>query len=194
MATDHSPRALRPVESDAGVLIHPASDRRLAAEHWLLSTLPRSGWDRARMEWRELGIALLPLGGLMSAVRVPGRLIQAIAATEDPAAVDAFLADALDGGPVICDRQGPRYYALVPGSTPRTWHEAAEEWRGQDVEVLGRETVLGVPRVDADKPMTPGVESYWSVPMASAGVLCRPLAVARVIAAGRHAMTDEAQL
>lgn len=194
MPTDHRPRALQPVEAEPGVLIHPTADRRLAAEHWLLSTLPGPGRDRARMEWRELGIAMLPLGGIVSAIRIPGRLIHAIAATEEPAALADFLADALDGGPVICDRHGPRYYALVPGSTPRTWKEAAKEWRGQDVEVLGRETVLGVPQVGADDPTVPGVDSYWAVPMASAGVLCRPLAVARLIAAGRHAMTDEAQL
>ncbi|MET9681729.1 hypothetical protein ABZY29_16060, partial [Streptomyces coeruleorubidus] len=33
--------------------------------------------------------------------------------------------------------------------------------------------------------------SYWSVPMDSAAVLCTPLAVARLIAAGRHCLDPE---
>ncbi|MFI1723958.1 hypothetical protein [Streptomyces sp. NPDC020489] len=179
---------------DTGVLVHTSADRRLAIEHWLLSTLPGPGRDRARMEWRELGVAMLPLGGLFSAVRLPGRLVQALAATAAPAAVDAFLADALDDGPVICDQHGgSRYYALVPGSVPRTWRQACEEWRAQDVDVLGRETILGVPAINAVDPTAPELASYWSVPMPSAAMLCRPLLVARLIAAGQHALTEASQ-
>lgn len=194
MPTDHSPRALSPGETEPGVLVHTTADRRLAVQHWLLSTLPGPGRDRARMQWRQFGVAMLPLGGLFSAVRVPGRLVQAVVATAEPAAVDAFLAEALDGGPVICDPHGPRYYALVPGSVPRTWTQAAAEWREQDVEVLGKETILGVPAMTAVDPMAPEFASYWSVPMESAAMLCRPLLVARLIAAGKHALAEDPQL
>ena len=59
------------------VIVHPAADRRLAATHWLLSTLPAAGRDRARAEWEDTGVAFLPLGTLFSAVRIPGRLLRA---------------------------------------------------------------------------------------------------------------------
>lgn len=193
MPTDHNAQALEPVETETGMLVHTSADRRLAAEHWLLSTLPAGGRDRARMEWRELGVAMLPLGTLFSAVRVPGRLVHAVVGTKAPAEADAFLSAALDGGPVICDPHGPRYYVLVPGSVPRTWSQAAAEWRSQDVEVLGHETILGVPALNAVDPEAPEYASYWSVPLPSAGMLCRPLAVARLIAAGRHALGEEPQ-
>ncbi|MGW1034991.1 hypothetical protein ACWD4Z_22745 [Streptomyces antibioticus] len=173
--------------------VHSAAERRLAVEHWLLSTLPDPrGREVARRQWREMGAAMLPMGGLISAVRIPARLVHAVARTTEPADVDGFLEDALDGGPVISVLHGgPRYYALVPGSMPRTWHTAAEEWRASEVDCLGRDALLGVPpvgRVEYD----PGTwASYWSVPMASAGELCAPLSVARLIAAGVHRLATQ---
>ncbi|MFG2269155.1 hypothetical protein ACGFNY_05195 [Streptomyces chartreusis] len=183
-------RARQPVEAEPGVLIHPAADRRLAAEHWLLSTLPEDRRARARLEWREEGVAMLPLGTLFSAVRLPARLIMAITGPLAPYEIDAFLADALDGGPVICDPHGPRYYALVPASVPRTWRDAADEWRDADADVLGRDTLLGVPRLDATEVNPLARASYWSVPMESMGMLCAPLKVARLIAAAQAAMAE----
>ncbi|MFF2213680.1 hypothetical protein [Streptomyces antibioticus] len=184
---------LHPVEAGPGVFVHSAADRRLAVENWLLSTLPdQRGREVARKQWRELGAAMLPLGGLFSAVRIPARLVHAVAGTVVPADVDEFLEHALDGGPVICVLHGGRrYYALVPGSMPRTWHDAAEEWRAVEVDCLGRDALLGVPpvtRVDHD-PVT--WASYWSVPMAAAGELCAPLSVARLVAAGVHRLGEE---
>ena len=73
---------------------------------------------------------------------------------------------------------------------PRTWKDAATEWDEVDVAVLGRDTVLGVPRLDATEP-DPTLSSYWSVPMDSPGELCAGLAVARLIAAGRHVLDAE---
>ncbi|MFF0598043.1 hypothetical protein [Streptomyces antibioticus] len=182
------------VRTHPAVQIHSAAERRLAVEHWLLSTLPDDPGVRevARKQWREMGAAMLPLGGLISAVRIPARLVHAVAQTTEPADVDALLEHALDGGPVICVLHGgQRYYALVPGSMPRTWHTAAEEWRAIEVDCLGRDALLGVPpvtRVEYD----PGTwASYWSVPMASAGELCAPLSVARLIAAGVHQLATQ---
>lgn len=182
--------ALRPVESVPGVLVHPTSDRRLATEHWLLSTYPAPEHDRIREEWRRHGVAVLPLGTLFSAVRLPARLVLALVGGKAPSAeVDAFLGEVLDG-PVICDPRG-RYYVLVPASMPATWHQAADDWRALDVDCLGRGTYLGVPAVDTTEFDPRSNVSYWSVPMSSAAVLCAPLAVARLIAAGRHHLTEE---
>ncbi|WP_411090776.1 hypothetical protein [Streptomyces sp. 049-1] len=174
------------------MLVHPTADRRLATEHWLLSTLDGQRRSRARLEWQEHGVTLLPLGTLFSAVRLPHRLVLAVAAeTGGPSAdVDAFLDEALAGGPVICDPPGHRYYALVPASMPTTWHKAVDEWRRADVDSLGRDTYLGVPRVDLTEFDRATYATYWSVPMASAAMLCPPLSVARLIAAGQHQLVS----
>jgi hypothetical protein len=155
----------------------------LAAAHWLLSAHPAPG--QARDEWSsESGLALLPLGTLFSAVRIPERLVHAAAGSEDPAVVDAFLAEALHGGPAICDPRGRRYYALVPAST-------AVKWRQPGAESLGRGTYLGVPRLDAVNRNAQAWSSYWSVPMPSAAELCTPAAVAQLVAVGNFRVTNE---
>jgi hypothetical protein len=133
------------------------------------------------------------LGILFSAVRLPGDLVTAAAGVSRLADVDGFLDEVLDGGPVICDPRGHRYYALVPGSMPGRWRDAAEEWRTLGVACLGRGTYLGVPKVQAVEFDPEGQISYWSVPMPSAAVLCRRLAVARLIAAGKCRMAEEAE-
>ncbi|MFF5004702.1 hypothetical protein ACFY3G_17950 [Streptomyces phaeochromogenes] len=177
--------ALQPVESDTGALVHSRADRELATAQWLLSTLPEPDRSRARAHWAENKVALLNLGALFSAIRIPGRLVLALADTMVPTEADRFLSEALDG-PVICDPKGIRYYALVPASTPRKWHRAVDDWRLLGVEMLGRDTFLGVPRMDAVEMDPRTSASYWSVPMSSAAMLCQPLNVARLIAAGRH--------
>ncbi|MFI1165678.1 hypothetical protein ACH4UM_19190 [Streptomyces sp. NPDC020801] len=182
---------LRPVEPEPGMLVHTSADRRLATEHWLLSTHPKPKRALARAQWAEHGVALLPLGTLFSAVRIPGHLIIALTATMEAAQIDAFLENALNGGPVVCDPHGPRYYALVPASMPTTWRQAVDDWRTQDVDCLGRGTYLGIPRLDAVEPRTAG--SYWSVPMPSLAMLCAPLSVARLIAASVHQLAEAAE-
>lgn len=190
MTVEHTRRALRPVPTGPGVLVHPGADRRMAAEHWLASAHPRPA--QARQEWTRDGVALLPLGTLLSAVRLPGELVLAVAGCRAPSPhVDEFLAEVLDGGPVICDPRGLRYYALVPASMPRTWHMAAEEWRADDVDCLGRHCHLGVPRLDRTELDPDTYGPYWSVPMASAAALCAPLNVARLIAAAVHQRRGE---
>jgi hypothetical protein len=184
--------ALRPVDGGPGVLVHASADRRLATEHWLLSTLSGAARDHARMEWQEHKVALLPLGGLFSAVRLPASLVLAVAGGHIRSGeVDTFLDEALEGAPVICDPQGRRYYALVPATMPATWHQAADDWRALDVDCLGRGTYLGVPRLDLTQSTAKPCDSYWSVPMSSMATLCAPLHVARLIAAGRHELADE---
>ncbi|WP_240982516.1 hypothetical protein [Streptomyces sp. S3(2020)] len=141
-------------------------------------------------------MALLALGTLFSAVRLPGELVLAAGRCRpELVQVDDFLDEALDGGPVICDPVGPRYYALVPVGVPIAWHAAAEEWRALDVACLGGGTYLGVPRVDAVRFDQQTHTSYWSVPLSPEFALCTPLAVARIIAAGQasvaKALEDE---
>lgn len=191
MENMHSARALRPVDTEPGVLVHSSADRQLAIEQWLLATDPSS--TRVRMEWQKGGLALLPLGGLMSAVRIPQQLIMAVADSEDRGTLDAFLGAALDGGPVICDPAGRRYYALVGGTMPERYPAAAEDWRVLGVDCLGRDHYLGVPRVQAVEFNSQTLASYWSVPMPSAGVLCSHLAVARLIAAAQSRLEERAE-
>ncbi|MFJ8465447.1 hypothetical protein [Streptomyces swartbergensis] len=73
---------------------------------------------------------------------------------------------------------------------PRTWSQAVDDWRSLDVDCLGHGSYLGVPRVDAVE-CTRARAPDWSVPMGSAATLCRPLKVARLIAAGRHCMATK---
>ncbi|WP_039932867.1 hypothetical protein [Streptomyces viridochromogenes] len=190
MTSDHSQQALRPIKAGPGVLIHPTADRRLTSEHWLLATLPAPSRDRARLEWDQYQVTLLPLGTLFSAVRIPGRLLVALTGIAEGSELDRFLRETLDGGPVICDPYFHRYYALVPASMPRTWHQALDDWRAMDVDCLGRGSYLGVPRVDAVQ-WTRRRATYWSTPMDSPSTLCSPVEVARLIAAGRHCMPAE---
>jgi len=190
MENMHSARALRPVEAEPGVLVHSSADRELAASHWLLAAHPNP--RQAQREWTDKKLALLPLGTLFSAVRIPQTLVFAIAGRVSHEEADAFLADALNGGPVICDPKGHRYYALVPGSMPAKWTAAADEWMQLGVECLGHGTYLGVPRVDAVDLNPETWASYWSVPMPSAAELCFPLTVARLIAAGKRCLAEAA--
>ncbi|MFJ2514713.1 hypothetical protein ACIQJX_34915 [Streptomyces griseoviridis] len=161
---------------------------RCRAEEWLLSSLPAEAHRAARLDWERTGVAILPLGVLFSAVRLPDAIVGAFTGDQwDPQGQAAWLAEALEGGPVIADPRYHRWYALVPASVPTTWRDAVTDWRDQDVEVLGRGFHLGVPPLTATAYVSAG-RSFWASPMSSAGVLCAPLTVARVIAAGIHAM------
>ncbi|MFI0136119.1 hypothetical protein [Streptomyces luteogriseus] len=193
MNSDHSHLALRPIEAAPGVLVHPTADRRLASEHWLLATLPAPSRDRARLEWDQHQVTLLPLGTLFSAVRIPGRLLVALTGITEAPKLDQFLRETLDGRPVICDPHFRRYYALVPASMPRTWHQHLDDWRVMDVDCLGRGSYLGVPSVDAVQ-WTRSRATYWSAPLDSPSMLCSPVEVARLIAAGRHCMPAEPEV
>ncbi|MFE6494853.1 hypothetical protein [Streptomyces sp. NPDC057748] len=149
------------------------AERRLAVERWFSSTVPDR--SRVREEWEKHAIALLPCGALFAAVRIPSFLGQAAAGTDEQAAVDRYLAEALMG-PVICDRHAGQYYALVPASTARRWGVPGSVCLG-----VGQD--LGAPRPGL--LFEEGARVYWSVPMGSAGELCSPGAVAQMVMAGR---------
>ena len=157
-------------------------ERELAVTHWLLGATDDR--DQARAQWREQGIALLACGSIFSAVRIPAGLVWAAARTEDLKKVDAFLRQWFDGGAVFIDLRSLQYYALVPASA---------EWRWKDrdfpgVACLGRDNFLGVPAIQLTEPRR---RAYWCLPMDSAGDLCYPDEVARLILAGRTAGSEE---
>ncbi|MCX4734298.1 hypothetical protein [Streptomyces sp. NBC_01363] len=150
------------------------AERLLAVEHWFLSTV--ADRRRVRVEWEERLVALLPCGPLFAAVRIPSFVVQAAAGSDQQDAVDRYLAEALAGGPVICDRHADQYYALVPVGTVRRWHVPGTVCLGSGQE-------LGVPRPGLGG--ADGTRVYWSVPMDSAGELCSPAAVAQAVMVGR---------
>ncbi|WP_405925764.1 hypothetical protein [Streptomyces sp. NBC_00035] len=152
-------------------------ERQLAVSHWLLSASREV--EGARAEWAEIGLTVLRCGTLFGAVRVPAEIIHAAAGSHQDDAVNAYLARALHGGPVLVDTHQERYYALVP---PGTMHH----WNTPDTECLGRGSYLGVPRPDLDGHSGQVGRSYWSVPMDSPGELCTPGSVTQLVAHGRY--------
>ena len=177
------------------MLVHLGADRRLAVSHWLLSSLPPERWERARKEWDTATVAMLPLGGLFSAVRLPASVVLSVAGGRamPSAEVDEFLDEVLEGGPVICDPQSSRYYALVPALTPERYKLAGADWRRYGIDLLGRDTILGVPHPRTTTFHEDRCVSYWSVPMESAAMLCSPLNVARLISAHVQVLADQQQ-
>ncbi|MCX5014874.1 hypothetical protein OG765_37070 [Streptomyces sp. NBC_00555] len=74
----------------------------------------------AHTEWREYGVAVLPVGEYFEAVRLPGVLADAAAASDVTAVVNHALSELLEG-PVIHDTRGRNYYALVEPGTRERW-------------------------------------------------------------------------
>ncbi|MFJ3249035.1 hypothetical protein [Streptomyces sp. NPDC086782] len=161
MATPHE----RQEPGDAALVT--ARERRLAVSHWLL--VAARDRDVARADWKAQGVALLALGGIFAAVRMPGELVRAAARAEDEKGVDAFLRRALEGGPVCRARHSDWYYALVPGSTE--WRRPPSSQAFPSLDCLGRDCYLGVPAVDRTEPEG---SVYWCSPMDSPGELCDP--------------------
>lgn len=173
-------RALRSVPYDRTV-------QRAAVEQWLLSAHPTP--SDARKEWGEVGVAVLPLGTLFSAVRIPRWLVLSAIRLEEAnrGTLDRFLSEMLCGGPVIGDQHEQRYYALTPADMPSRWHRAAADWARLGVEILGEDWRLGVPRLPAQDWFGPPPASYWAAPIRRPGELCEPADVARLIASGVRA-------
>ncbi|KUF17245.1 hypothetical protein AT728_15555 [Streptomyces silvensis] len=151
-----------------------------------MSTAPAADWQRpagtstwlarahpvprqAEAEWANSGVALLPLGVLFDAIRVPGRLIHTAAGSDDRNVVAQAL-DAWLHGPVVRDaRTGSGcYYVLIAPDT--VWEGAADR--------LSTGTYLGVPRVGRQvSPVT-----FWAVPPQDPGQLCDPAHLAALLA------------
>jgi hypothetical protein len=155
---------------------------RLITE-WLARAHPAP--ETAQAEWAHHGVALLPLGVLFAAVRLPGDLVHAAVGSHAHAQVAAVLQERLQG-PVIHDYRttGPCYYALI------NWGAGVVQQLDQDEDApcLGKDTYLGVPRLDRQEP--PG--TYWTVSPKYDGNLCVPQAVRDLIVAGRQELAQHA--
>ncbi|MBT2395348.1 hypothetical protein [Streptomyces sp. ISL-100] len=171
-------RDLDPPLGTHGVLVHTRQAQELAVGHWLLTATN----DRrtARVERETSGIALLRCGSIFSAIRIPAAVVRAAAGTDDTEAVDAYLCEALQDGPVFADAYSRRYYALVPAST-------ALRWDVPNTECLGVNCFVGVP---SPKLTDPAYPSYWSVPMNGPGALCTPGAVSQLVLYGRFRQAE----
>ncbi|MDH6215994.1 hypothetical protein M2283_003298 [Streptomyces pseudovenezuelae] len=127
-------------------MLTPADMDRLISE-WLARAHPVP--QQACAEWSDQGVALLPLGGLFAAVRLPGELVHAAVDSTDADRVAAAL-KALLHGPVIHDHRvaGATYYALI------NWGAGLIEQMEQteDTLCLGEGAYLGVPRIDRREP------------------------------------------
>ncbi|MEU6381850.1 hypothetical protein [Streptomyces sp. NPDC046909] len=187
MFPDSTP-AHRPVEPQAGVLVHSRAERELAVGQWLLLAAPDTG--RARTEWSRTGIALLACGALFAAVRLSARLVHAASGTDDEQRIDDFLAEALHGGPAFVDLHIQRYYALVPRSTADR-----KEWRGcpydAHAECLEPGSFLGVPSPIQISPSLG--RSRWCVPMDGPGDLCGPESVYQLVTYGRYRLAEQGE-
>jgi len=163
-------------------VLTPADMDRLISE-WLARAHPVP--RQARADWSNQGVALLPLGNLFAAVRLPGGLVCAAVGCEEPDQVAVAL-DELLHGPVIHDHRntGATYYALI------NWGAGVIQQVEQDEDApcLGKGTYLGVPRIDRRQP--PG--TYWVVPPRYDGDLCRPRAVRSLVATGRRKLAQHA--
>ncbi|MFE2941056.1 hypothetical protein ACFXKG_18625 [Streptomyces sp. NPDC059255] len=138
-------------------------------EEWLARTIRDP--ESAFRDWREGRPAVLALGSLFDAVKLPQRLVHAAASIPEHSAVAAVLGPL--AGPVIWSPPG-WYLALVPAGTADTWdspHAAA----------LGAGNYLPVPRLDRTAPE--GI--HWTVPLNGARTLCSPPAVVQLLHAGR---------
>ncbi|MFF5983594.1 putative ATP-grasp-modified RiPP [Streptomyces olindensis] len=145
-----------------------------AVSEWLARSHPAP--ERVRKEWAAQGVALLPLGERFAAVRIASEVVHAAVRSEDQDRVATALGGLL-GGAIIYDRRGAggTYYALVEG-------HAGPAWAYDDVVTcLGRDTYMGVPRIDRRQP--PG--TYWVVPPRYEGQLCAPRSVLDLVELGR---------
>ncbi|MEU6918405.1 hypothetical protein [Streptomyces olindensis] len=155
---------------------------RASVEGWLASAHPSP--DTARSEWGSAArLALIPLGSLFEAVRLPEQIVHCAAGSDESSVLSERLAQHLGGGPVIHAPAFRRYYALVPPGT-------AQAWLAPVAECLGEGTYLGVPRADRTERDERRQTSYWMVPMVRPGRLCRPGDVLALVMQGDSA-TDE---
>ncbi|MEV5929926.1 hypothetical protein ACPCSG_27085 [Streptomyces cellulosae] len=156
------------------------TERVLAAKQWLLSAVEDR--ELARRQWDTEGVTLLRCGGLLSAIRLPARMVWSAAETEELPQVDAYLAAAL-GGPAFMDLHVCCYYALV-GS------RSLEHFPFRDLPgtaAIGQNHYLGVPSL---RHVTVAGRAYWCVPPESAGVLCPVEAVEALARQGRTRMVS----
>ncbi|MFH8492470.1 hypothetical protein [Streptomyces longisporoflavus] len=150
-----------------------------AVERWLsyAQAAPELAWR----EWKDAGVALLPCGSRFCAIKIPAQLVFAAMGTPEYRAVDAALAQRLDG-PVIHDGRDQYDYALIKAMNPKDWPF------GREAPLLGDGTYLGVPKEEHNGPS----RVHWAVPPRFPGNLCSPRSVEQLVAAGRAALAESA--
>ncbi|MET9882584.1 hypothetical protein ABZZ20_05370 [Streptomyces sp. NPDC006430] len=140
--------------------------------------------QQVRAEWRNRGVALIPIGRIFDAIRLPEPVVFAAVCNEghDYAHADAALDESL-GGPVIHDGHGRNYYAIVPAGTVSEWR-----FTGLGVECLGPGTHFGVPAVDVQEyDATHPI--YWATLGGSSG-FCAPASVALLVRIGAARLAE----
>ncbi|GAQ52049.1 hypothetical protein [Streptomyces acidiscabies] len=184
--TDHrrptGPGALSPAAYPTTGLSQydPRQSSPQAIREWLASALPDGVTpDRDARG----GVTLLPLGEIITAVRMTARLVHAAAGTSDPEAVAAYLAETLCG-PVIHDASGTGrpYYALTP-------HRDREWMLPADATHLATGAWLGVPDLDRRGPHG----AHWVIPPRYRGDLCRIDHVCEFIIQGLRGLIPAAE-
>jgi len=159
-----------------------STERHGAVRQWLLRAAADAG--RAEQEWRDEGVALLRSGSMWGAVYIDGALVFAAAGTDDPPAVDRYLAAVLRG-PVFANLSRRTYFVLTLTSTGRR-----AEWARprDDAEYMGGGHYLSVP---APGRTDPSQRRYWCCEAARPGALVVADAVARLVQAGRDRLVTE---
>ncbi|MFE3786875.1 hypothetical protein [Streptomyces goshikiensis] len=149
---------------------------------WLADSHPNP--PEAWAEWATRGVAVVPLGTLFSAVRIPEAIAHAALESTDPKRVNKILAARLEG-PIIHDGRGRTYYPLVRAEARLDWDTAAP-----GVEHLAPATLLGVPAV-ALREYTPATPIYWAVAGYSPRH-CESAAVALLVRVGSARLEEAA--
>jgi hypothetical protein len=152
----------------------------LPVAQWLLSAA--TDVRQAQWEWTQDGLTFLRCGPSFTAIRLPGDLVRAAAGSRDPADVDPYLSEVLNGGPVIGAHGLKYYYALVPPG-------AGLHWKNRDAECLAWGTWLEVPAVT--RTTCHAVRGYWAVPPSEPGELCALGAVNALMGRGRERSGEE---
>ena len=157
----------------------PQQSSPQAIREWLASGLP-AGTKPDRTA--PAGVTMLPLGEVITAVRMSARLVHAAVGTEDPKALATRMAEMLCG-PVIHDAAGTGrpYYALTP-------HREREWPLPGDAAYRSTGTWLGFPDLDRRGPH--GV--HWVVAPRYRGDLCRIEYVGEFILQGIRGMLPAA--
>lgn len=142
----------------------------LRAVDWLAAAHERPG--AARQAWLEGARALLRVGVVWDAVKVPASIIYRLADSAGPDHIQRILAEHGASGPTIAD-PGRAYYLLVPAGT-------AANWATHGAECLGAACYLSVPAPSRLGPP----ETHWlTTPDGTGRDLCNPAAVAGLVRA-----------
>ncbi|MEU6124107.1 hypothetical protein [Streptomyces sp. NPDC047123] len=143
---------------------------------WLAQAHPTP--QTALQGWVKPGIVRLPCGWTFNAVRLRNELVHAAVGTSNTDTVNGALAELVDG-PVIHNRPGAEYHALVPAPVPTVL------WKHRDVApMLGIGQYLSVPASDLTGPTGP----HWAVRPHIAGNLCGLPFVTALVSLGRGAL------